>query len=88
MQILGVSYDSVAILEKFSTKQNLSFDLLSDETSATIKDYHLNFKKGLAAPATIVIDQEGIVHAKLRHESYRDRHTNEELLKVAKALSK
>ncbi|MFT7641217.1 MAG: peroxiredoxin [Pirellulaceae bacterium] len=86
MQIVGVSYDTVEILEKFSSKSELSYDLLSDVSSATIKDYHLHFKKGLAAPATIVINRKGIVHTKLRHDSYRERHSTEELLEVAEKL--
>jgi peroxiredoxin Q/BCP len=39
IMVLGISKDSVASHQKFATKHNLSFPLLSDPTSETIKAF-------------------------------------------------
>ena len=88
LQIIGISYDTVDILKKFTDDSDLTFELLADPDSKTIKDYRLHFQKGLAAPATIVIGQDGKVAAKLREDGYRKRHTAEALLETAKMMVK
>ena len=37
-------------------------------------------------PGTFILDQEGVIRAKLFLEGYRDRHTTEALIKAAKAV--
>ena len=86
VQIVGISYDSVDILKKFSDSEEIAFLLLSDEGSKIIKDYGLYFKDGLPHPGTVLVDRDGVIRAKLFKEGYRDRHTNEELLSAVEEL--
>jgi peroxiredoxin len=39
IQVIGISYDSPKLLKKFATQQKISFRLLSDPKSRTIKRY-------------------------------------------------
>ena len=86
IQIVGVSYDSVEILKKLSEKENIPFQLLSDEGSKVIEAYGLHFRDGLPHPGTLLLDRSGVIRAKLFHEGYRTRHTNEELILAAQEL--
>lgn len=86
LQIVGVSYDKVEVLKKFSDKHKLTFPLLSDPKSEVIKEYELHFQKGLPHPGTLLIDQTGVVRGKLFEEGYRKRHSIDDLLREAKKL--
>jgi peroxiredoxin Q/BCP len=100
IKVVGISYDSVEVLKTFADKQKITFPLLSDPDSKTIAAYALrnqemagkSFGKinldGVPYPGTILIDQDGVVRAKLFVEGYKDRHSVEELIKVAKELTK
>ncbi len=67
-QVLGISPDAVAKLEKFTTNQELNFPLLSDEDHAVAEAYGAWGEKknygrtyeGLIR-STIVVDEEGKV---------------------------
>ena len=88
IQVVGISFDSVDVLRAFSEAQKISFPLLSDQDSKTIKEFDLLFnERGLPHPATVLIDQEGVIRDKLFREGYVDRHSIEDLLAAAKALS-
>ena len=85
IQLVGVSPDSVEVLEKFSTSKNLGFPLLADVDSQTIKALGIHHSKGLPHPGTIIVDQTGTVKAKIFREGYRERHPVQELIdEVAK----
>jgi peroxiredoxin Q/BCP len=90
--VVGISYDSVDTLAKFAEKRKITYPLLSDTGSKTIIAYGLLNKnakgktQGIPYPATIVVDGKGTVRAKLAREGYRDRHTTEDLIKVAKEI--
>jgi peroxiredoxin len=92
VHLVGISYDSPELLRKFSEKANITFSLLSDPESKTIDAYHIRNKaargkaEGVPNPGTFVLDQEGVIRAKLFLEGYRDRHSTEELVKAAKAV--
>lgn len=86
VQLVGVSYDSVEVLKRFSEKHKVAFPVLSDAGSKVIKKYKLHFQRGLPHPGTLLIDQNGVVQAKLFEEGYRKRHTPEDLLKEASIL--
>jgi peroxiredoxin Q/BCP len=83
-QVVGISYDSVEALKKFSESQGIHFPLLSDEGSATIKAFGIHDREGYAHPGTYLIDQQGTVRAALFLDGYRDRHTNSALIEAAK----
>ena len=75
------------MLKRFSDSNDIPFPLLSDEGSRVINAFELHFKDGLPHPGTLVVDQQGVVRAKLFEEGYRRRHTAEALLEVAETLS-
>ena len=88
-QVVGISYDSLAILKRFATQSAITFPLLSDSGSKTIDAYGIRNKEaparwsGIPHPGTFIVDQKGVIRAKLFLENYRERHPAEV---VAKAL--
>ena len=86
LQIVGISFDPVDTLKTFSDANEIPFPLLSDEGSKTISAYGLLFKRGLPHPGTILVDQSGVIRAKLFEDGYKTRHTIDELVKVAGQL--
>ncbi len=98
MQVIGISYDSVEVLKEFAAKRNVTFPLLSDPASQTIIAYSLKNQEmdgksfgrvhleGVPYPGTLLVDQAGVIRAKLFLKGYKDRHSVEELLKAAATL--
>lgn len=92
IQLVGISYDSPSILKKFSDRSKITFPLLSDPPSKTIDAYHIRNEAakgkamGVPHPGTYILDQEGVIRAKLFLEGYRDRHTTAALIKAAKSV--
>lgn len=83
-QLVGISYDSVPILKRFSNNR-ISFPLLSDSGSRTIDAYKIRdpaVKDGIARHATFIIDQKGVVRAKLFQVSYAERPAVDALIKA------
>jgi peroxiredoxin len=66
--------------------------MLSDPGSKTIDAYHIRNEtakgkaEGVPNPGTFILDQLGVVRAKLFLEGFRDRHTSDALIKAAKAV--
>lgn len=85
-QVVGVSYDSIEVLRNFAESAGISFPLLSDEGSKTIREFGIHFRDGLPYPGTYLIDGKGIVRAKFFQEGYRQRHDNSVLIEAAKKL--
>ncbi len=92
VQVVGVSYDDTKVLKTASARMKITFPLLSDPQSKTIEAYNIlnESAKGKAVgvphPGTFIIDQEGVIRAKLFLEGYRDRHSTEALVKAAQAV--
>ncbi len=86
IQVVGISYDDVGILQKFSDGNEIGFPLLSDSGSKTIRAYGLHFKDGLPHPGTVLIGQDGVIRAKIFREGFRTRHTVDELVAAAEEL--
>ena len=82
-QVVGISYDSSAKLKKFAVARNITFPLLSDEGSKTIRAFGIHYKDGLPHPCTYLIDEQGIVRAKLAEKGYIKRHKMKELIEAA-----
>ena len=80
------------MLAKFADKRKITFPLLSDPGSKTIRAYGLLNKEakgrteGIPYPGTVLIDKEGVIRGKLFLEGYRDRHSTAELIKAARAI--
>jgi peroxiredoxin len=91
-QVIAISYDSVEVLGKFADKRKITFPLLSDSGSKTIRAYGLLNKEakgkaeGIPYPGTILIDKEGVIRAKLFLEGYKDRHSMDDLIKAAQSI--
>ena len=70
----------------------IAFPLLSDPGSETIEAYHIRNTaargkaEGVPYPGTFILDQEGVIRAKLFLEGYRDRATAEAIVQAAKAV--
>jgi peroxiredoxin len=90
IQVVGISYDDPGVLKTFSDRMKITFPLLSDPGSRTIDAYHIRNEaakgkaEGVPHPGTFIIDQVGVIRAKLFLEGYRDRHTTEALIEAAK----
>jgi peroxiredoxin len=91
VQIVGISYDDVKALKTFSDRNKIAFPLLSDPGSKTIDAYHIRNEaakgrsEGVPRPGTFIVDQNGVIRAKLFLEGFRDRHTTDALIEAAKA---
>jgi peroxiredoxin Q/BCP len=100
VRVVGLSYDSVDVLERFAGKRGITFPLLSDPDSKVIAAYALRNKEtagkklgninldGIPYPGTFIIDKAGVIRSKLFIDGYRERHSTEELIKAATALPK
>jgi peroxiredoxin len=92
VQLVGISYDAPAVLKAFSDSQKITFPLLSDPGSKTIDVYHIRNEsakgraQGVPNPGTFIVDQAGVIRAKLFLEGYRDRHTTDALIESARAV--
>ena len=100
IQVVAISYDSTEVLKAFAEKQNITYPLLSDADSKTIVAYALKNPEtvgkkygkidldGVPYPGTILVDQEGVVRAKLFVDGYKERHSVAQLLKAVAELKK
>jgi len=86
--VVALSYDSLEILKRFADKSAITFPLLSDAGSKTIDAYGIRNQgaperwKGIPHPGTFVVDQQGVIRAKLFLENYRERHAAEAVIKA------
>ncbi|MBI4326372.1 MAG: peroxiredoxin family protein [Chloroflexi bacterium] len=89
-QVVAISYDSVAILKRFAAKRSITFPLLSDAGSKTIDAFGIRNQEaperwsGIPYPGTFILDQKGVIRAKLFLENYRERHPTEAVIQVLK----
>jgi glutaredoxin-dependent peroxiredoxin len=67
-QVLGISVDSLFVLDKFKKEQNLNFSLLSDFNKEASKAYDVLYETfpafemlGVSKRAAFIIDKSGIV---------------------------
>jgi peroxiredoxin len=89
IKLVAISYDDVDVLKKFADKQKITFPLLSDPESKTIKAYGLlntdakGKAEGVPNPGTVILDKKGVIRAKLFHDGFIKRHTADDILKAA-----
>ena len=80
------------VLKNFTEKRKITYPLLSDAGSKTITAYGLLNKEakgkteGIPSPGTVIVDQEGVIRAKLFLDGYKDRHATEALIKATKEI--
>ena len=88
MGLAAISYDPVSVLADFSARRGITFPLLSDLGSETIKRYGLlnttvepgNALYGYPFPGTFIVDGRGIVTARFFEEAYQERDTLSSIL--------
>jgi hypothetical protein len=77
--LAAVSYDPPATLEAFADKRSITFPLLSDAGSDTIKRYGIlntgatGRVTGIPYPGTFVLDARGVVVSRSFEERYQER---------------
>ena len=84
LSLAGVSYDSVAVLADFSRRRGITFPLLSDPGSATIKRYGIlnttvpetnQQSYGIPFPGTFMLNAQGVVTSRFFEQAYQERST-------------
>lgn len=83
LNVAGVSYDSVAILENFSGRKGIHFPLLSDADSKVIRNLGLLNESagkdtpfyGIPHPGVFVLDAKGVIRGKYFEDDFRERDT-------------
>ena len=84
LSLAGVSYDSVAVLADFSRRRGITFPLLSDPGSATIKRYGVfnttvpetnQQSYGVPFPGTFMLNTQGVVTSRFFEQAYQERST-------------
>jgi hypothetical protein len=86
--VAAISYDPVATLTDFSARRGITFPLLSDPGSETIKRYGIlnttidpkNALYGYPFPGTFIVDKQGIVTSRFFEEAYQERDTVSSIL--------
>jgi hypothetical protein len=86
--LAAISYDSVATLADFSKRRGITFPLLSDAGSVTIKRYGIlnttidvkNPLYGYPFPGTFIVDKQGIVTSRVFEDAYQERDTVSSIL--------
>jgi hypothetical protein len=81
--LAAISYDPVATLADFGARRQITFPLLSDAGSATIKRYGIlnttvepgNSTYGIPFPGTFIVDARGAVTSRFFEQAYQERDT-------------
>lgn len=81
--LAALTYDPVSVLEDFSIRRGITFPLLSDRGSATIKRYGIlnttvpedNELYGYPFPGTFILNRDGVVTARFFEPTYQERDT-------------
>jgi peroxiredoxin len=89
LALAAVSYDPVAVLADFSTRRGITFPLLSDPGSATIKRYGIlnttiaesdTRSYGIPFPGTFMLNAGGVVTSRYFEPAYQERATVRSIL--------
>lgn len=86
--LAAIMYDPVPVLADFSERRGITFPLLSDKGSATIRRYGIlnttvpetNELYGYPFPGTFVLDRAGVVTSRVFEPTYQERDTVTSLL--------
>lgn len=92
--LVAISYDAPETLAAFAGKNSISYPLLSDPGSETIKAFNLlntdmkpgSRTYGIPYPAIVFVGADGTVKTVLQEEGYKVRPTNEAVIEAAAAL--
>ena len=78
-----ITYDSTAVMADFGARRGITFPLLSDPGSRTIRNYGIlnttvdekSTSYGIPFPGTFVTNRQGVVTARFFEEAYQERNT-------------
>ena len=81
--LASITYDPAAVLAEFSARRGITFPLLSDAGSATIRKYGIlnttvpetNPVFGYPFPGTFVVNRQGVVTSRIFEDTYQERDT-------------
>ena len=82
--LAAISYDPVPVLADFSQRRGITFPLLSDEGSRTIKEYGLlnttvpasnKTQFGIPFPGMFFVNKDGVVTSRVFEAAYQERDT-------------
>src|SRR6266478_6652634 len=88
MGLAAISYDPESVLADFSARRGITFPLLSDPGSETIKRYGIlnttvdsnSPLYGYPFPGTFIVDRQGVVTSRVFEEAYQERDTVSSIL--------
>lgn len=83
VQLVALSYDDVKTLATFAKAKNITFPMLSDQGSKTIKALNIEYQRGLPYPGTVFIGTDGVVKGKLFEEDFKVRPSVDDLIDKA-----
>ncbi len=83
LSLAAISYDPVSTLSDFAKRRGITFPLLSDPGSETIKRYGIlnttvdpkNELYGYPFPGTFIVDRRGVVTSRVFEPTYQERST-------------
>ena len=87
--VIAISYDPVRVLADFSRRRGITYPLLSDAGSATIKAYGLlnttvaptnTTQYGIPFPGTFFLDRRGTVTSRVFETAYQERDTTSSMV--------
>jgi Peroxiredoxin len=85
-QVVAISYDPVEKLRNFADRSKITFPMLSDADSKTIDAYDVRSPNappkfsGISRHATFILDQSGVIRAKMFRLSYKERSAVDALI--------
>ena len=91
IQVVGISYDSVDVLAKFTKKHKITLPLLSDPDSKVIDAYGVRNERardrqaGIPNPITMIVDAKLKVRGHLPGNVVR-RHSTKQLIDMVTSL--
>jgi peroxiredoxin len=89
-QVVAISYDPVEKLRTFANRSKITFPLLSDADSKTIDAYDVRSPdapaefSGISRHATFILDQSGVIRAKMFRLSYKEPSAVDALINALK----
>jgi hypothetical protein len=86
--VAAISYDSVAVLKNFADRQHITFPLLSDSGSQTIRTFGILNETvkpdtafyGIPYPGTFIVNPQGKVKSKYFEDDFRERVSASDIL--------
>lgn len=80
--VVVITYDTVPIVADFAKRQRITFPILADSQSKSIRDFGVlntavpagHLWSGVPYPGTFIVDANGVVKSKYFEERYQDRY--------------